>query len=55
MQVASSFSHTVVLAPDGNVDALFLLGNYKKSEMESSAHKNQVKLDVRFGIRSRFD
>lgn len=55
MQVASSFSHTVVLAPDGDVDALFLLGNDKKSEMESSAHKNHVKLDVRFGIRSRFD
>lgn len=27
MQVARSFSHTVVLAPDGDVDAFFLLGN----------------------------
>lgn len=27
MQVACSFSHTVVLAPNRNVDALFLLGN----------------------------
>lgn len=26
MQVASSFGHTVVLAPDGDVDALFLSG-----------------------------
>lgn len=25
IQVASSFSHTVVFAPDGDVDALFLL------------------------------
>lgn len=29
MQVAGSFSHTVVLAPDGNVDALFLWGDEK--------------------------
>lgn len=35
MQVASSFSHAVVLAPDGDVDALFLLGNDKKSLKES--------------------
>ena len=31
MQVASSFRHTVVLAPDGDVDALFLLMKDKKS------------------------
>lgn len=30
MQVASSFSNTVVLAPDWNMDALFLLGNLRK-------------------------
>lgn len=29
VQVAGSFGHTVVLAPDGNVDALFLWGDKK--------------------------
>lgn len=31
MQVATSLGHTVVLAPDGNVDALFLFANDKRT------------------------
>ena len=32
MQVASSFGHAVVLAPDRDVDALFLLGDVHKTQ-----------------------
>ena len=46
MQVPSSLGHTVVFAPDGDVDALFLLKERQKKL--SSAHKR--KLEVWFEI-----
>lgn len=42
MQVASSFSHAVVLAPDWDVDAFLLLGNDKQSlKFKTRTHKTK--------------
>lgn len=41
MQVACSFSHTVVLAPDRDVDALFLLTHNKVEKCTSQNNLTQ--------------
>lgn len=43
MQVAGSFGHTIVLAGNGDVDALFLQGKEKKvlPKLKFNDHKRQ--------------
>lgn len=52
MQVASSFGHAVVFAPDRDVDALFLLLKCTGKKSSNISQTHQVSLDVNTECRT---